>query len=210
MTTEINDNLEKLQNMEQEILKIRQKQTIIADLNTHGYEARLIDIIINLQDLNKKFSQFDSDNILNLIQDFRMYLSHTLHTFSKNVVDVNKSILNCYIAKMEIVMNKIMDKMLVLEERIEKIRDQQTGVKVYINDKLSNTETIKDKLKLTIEDLNLSVRTSNLLRRGDVLNVGHLVKKKESDILKIRNCGRKSLNEIKQKLSELELSLGMV
>jgi uncharacterized protein (UPF0335 family) len=210
LTTEINDNLEKLQNMEQEILKIRKKQTIIADLNTHGYETRLIDIIINLQDLNKKFSQFDKNNILNLIQDFRMYLSNTLHTFSKNVVDVNKSILNCDIARMEIVMNKIMDKMLVLEERIEKIRDKQTDVKVYINDKLSNTETIKDKLKLTIEDLNFSVRTSNLLRQGDVLNVGHLVKKKESDILQIRNCGRKSLNEIKQKLSELELSLGMV
>ena len=62
-------------------------------------------------------------------------------------------------------------------------------------------------LLLPIEDLDLSVRSYNCLKREGVATVGELVQKTEQDLLDIRNFGQKSIEEVKGKLNELGLSL---
>lgn len=69
-------------------------------------------------------------------------------------------------------------------------------------------EEEKDKiLDTTIEELELSVRSSNCLKRAGINTVEELVDKTEDDLMKVRNLGKKSLQEIKDKLDELELDL---
>lgn len=62
-------------------------------------------------------------------------------------------------------------------------------------------------LEKTIEELDLSVRSYNCLKRAAIHTVGDLVEKSEADMLKVRNLGQKSLEEVKFKLEELGLSL---
>jgi len=62
-------------------------------------------------------------------------------------------------------------------------------------------------LEMTIEDLDLSVRSYNCLKRAGINTVAELVQKSEEDMMKVRNLGRKSLEEVKKKLVELGLSL---
>ncbi|BDB96228.1 DNA-directed RNA polymerase subunit alpha [Candidatus Hydrogenosomobacter endosymbioticus] len=64
-------------------------------------------------------------------------------------------------------------------------------------------------LSRKVNDLDLNVRCLNCLKNIDIVYVADLVKHKESDLLKTPNFGRKSLNEIKERLAELGLSLGM-
>ncbi|MFC1577097.1 DNA-directed RNA polymerase subunit alpha [Candidatus Omnitrophota bacterium] len=68
---------------------------------------------------------------------------------------------------------------------------------------------LKEKLKVPISELELSVRSSNCLREAKIKTIGDLVKKTELDMLKYRNFGKKSLNEINKILTEMSLSLGM-
>ncbi len=69
-------------------------------------------------------------------------------------------------------------------------------------------ENEKEKvLEMSIEELELSVRSSNCLRRADIHTVEQLISKSEEDMAKVRNLGKKSLNEIKKRLSEIGLSL---
>ena len=60
---------------------------------------------------------------------------------------------------------------------------------------------------MSIDDLDLSVRSNNCLRRAGINTVGELVQKTEEDMMKVRNLGRKSLDEVKKKLADLGLSL---
>ena len=60
-----------------------------------------------------------------------------------------------------------------------------------------------------IEELNFSVRSANCLQSADIRYVGELVQKTEGDLLKTKNFGRKSLNEIKEALQSMGLELGM-
>ncbi|MBR1760760.1 MAG: DNA-directed RNA polymerase subunit alpha [Schwartzia sp.] len=62
-------------------------------------------------------------------------------------------------------------------------------------------------LELTIEDLDLSVRSYNCLKRANINTVADLTEKTEDEMMKVRNLGRKSLEEVKKKLQELNLSL---
>ncbi len=62
-------------------------------------------------------------------------------------------------------------------------------------------------LEMSIEELELSVRSSNCLRRADIHTVEQLVSRTEEEMSKVRNLGKKSLNEIKKKLTEIGLSL---
>ena len=61
--------------------------------------------------------------------------------------------------------------------------------------------------QMTIEDLDLSVRSYNCLKRANINTVAELVAKSEDEMMKVRNLGRKSLEEVLAKLSELGLSL---
>ncbi|TET25264.1 MAG: DNA-directed RNA polymerase subunit alpha [Dehalococcoidia bacterium] len=64
-----------------------------------------------------------------------------------------------------------------------------------------------EKYEMPVEQLNLSVRTLNCLRRGGINTVGELITKGEKELLSLRNFGQKSKNELKERLESLELSL---
>jgi DNA-directed RNA polymerase subunit alpha len=68
---------------------------------------------------------------------------------------------------------------------------------------------LKEKLKVPISELELSVRSSNCLREARIKTIGDLVKRTELEMLKYRNFGKKSLSEINKILSGMGLSLGM-
>ena len=71
------------------------------------------------------------------------------------------------------------------------------------------TKLLREKLKVPISELELSVRSSNCLREARIKTIGDLVKKTELDMLKYRNFGKKSLGEINKILVGMGLSLGM-
>jgi DNA-directed RNA polymerase subunit alpha len=70
-----------------------------------------------------------------------------------------------------------------------------------------DTTTLTGDMALTIEELNLSVRSYNCLKREGINTVGDLVQKTEAELLDIRNFGQKSIDEVKAKLEELGLEL---
>jgi DNA-directed RNA polymerase subunit alpha len=79
---------------------------------------------------------------------------------------------------------------------------------------IEETEDIEEtpqneNLYRTVEDLELSVRSANCLKNANITYIGELVQRTEAEMLKTKNFGRKSLNEIKQLLEEMDLSLGM-
>ncbi|MBI4444329.1 MAG: DNA-directed RNA polymerase subunit alpha [Acidobacteria bacterium] len=69
--------------------------------------------------------------------------------------------------------------------------------------------TINENLNKLVEELELSVRSYNCLKNANIRTIGELVTKTEGEMLKTKNFGRKSLNEIKEILSEMGLSFGM-
>ena len=70
-------------------------------------------------------------------------------------------------------------------------------------------EELIEKLKIPIQEMELSVRAGNCLESAKVDTVGQLVKLTDADLLKIRSFGKTSLREIKRKLADIGLSLGM-
>src|SRR5216683_352164 len=78
---------------------------------------------------------------------------------------------------------------------------------VFVN---FNEEVIEfDETPAGVNEIELSVRAANCLNNANITTVGQLAQKTESEMLKYRNFGKKSLNEIKDKLQQLGLSLGM-
>ena len=69
-------------------------------------------------------------------------------------------------------------------------------------------EHLRKLLNMNVNEIELSVRAANCLNNAAITTVGELVQKTEADMLKYRNFGKKSLNEIKDKMKELGLSLG--
>ncbi|MGY8652680.1 MAG: DNA-directed RNA polymerase subunit alpha [Verrucomicrobiia bacterium] len=68
---------------------------------------------------------------------------------------------------------------------------------------------LKKLLNMSVNEIELSVRAANCLNNANITTVGQLAMKTEAEMLKYRNFGKKSLNEIKDKLTQLGLSLGM-
>jgi len=76
-------------------------------------------------------------------------------------------------------------------------------------DDAAGRASLNENLFKTVDSLELSVRAANCLENANIKFIGELVTKSESEMLKTKNFGRKSLNEIKDILSEMGLSLGM-
>jgi DNA-directed RNA polymerase subunit alpha len=76
-------------------------------------------------------------------------------------------------------------------------------------DKIEEKEKINENLLRSVDELELSVRSANCLKNAGINLIGELVQKTEAEMLKTKNFGRKSLNEIKEILAEMGLSLGM-
>jgi DNA-directed RNA polymerase subunit alpha len=70
-------------------------------------------------------------------------------------------------------------------------------------------EPLNENLYRSVEELELSVRSANCLKNANIEFIGELVQKTEQEMLKTKNFGRKSLNEIKEVLTEMGLTLGM-
>ena len=68
---------------------------------------------------------------------------------------------------------------------------------------------LKKLLNMSVNEIELSVRAANCLNNANITTVGQLAQKSEAEMLKYRNFGKKSLNEIKDKLQQLGLGLGM-
>ena len=82
--------------------------------------------------------------------------------------------------------------------------DSINGVEIMVE----KEEDIKEKvLEMTIEELDLSVRSYNCLKRAGINTVEELTNRSEEDMMKVRNLGKKSLDEVKLKLAELDLGL---
>jgi len=81
---------------------------------------------------------------------------------------------------------------------------------IGIEDDLDDeNEHIRKILQTPVEELELSVRSSNCLKNANIKTIGELTRKTEDDIARTRNFGKKSLQEIKEKLKEWNLSLGI-
>ena len=73
---------------------------------------------------------------------------------------------------------------------------------------VEKVETQRDKvLEMTIEELDLSVRSFNCLKRANINTVEDLISKTQDEMIKVRNLGRKSLEEVEHKLAMMGLSL---
>jgi DNA-directed RNA polymerase subunit alpha len=70
-------------------------------------------------------------------------------------------------------------------------------------------DRVSDQLNRSVEELELSVRSYNCLKNAGIQTIGELVQKSESEMLRTKNFGRKSLNEIKEVLAQMGLHLGM-
>jgi len=99
----------------------------------------------------------------------------------------------------------------IMKEQLQVfIAFDEESVEPAIDDaRVDSRSPVNENLYRSVEDLELSVRSANCLRNADIRYIGELVQKSEAEMLKTKNFGRKSLNEIKQLLSEMELSLGM-
>jgi len=79
-----------------------------------------------------------------------------------------------------------------------------------VADKQDDDQTkLRKLLNMSVNEIELSVRAANCLNNANITSVGQLAMKTEAEMLKYRNFGKKSLNEIKEKLAALGLSLGM-
>lgn len=96
-----------------------------------------------------------------------------------------------------------------------KILSDHLNIFIDLSDEAKNTEIMVEKeetqkekkLEMTIEELDLSVRSYNCLKRAGINTVQELTNKTEADMMKVRNLGRKSLEEVKAKLHDLGLGL---
>ncbi|MFC0300775.1 DNA-directed RNA polymerase subunit alpha [Virgibacillus soli] len=96
-----------------------------------------------------------------------------------------------------------------------KILTEHLNIFVGMTDEAQNAEIMVEKeedqkekvMEMTIEELDLSVRSYNCLKRAGINTVQELSNKSEEDMMKVRNLGRKSLDEVKAKLDELGLGL---
>jgi len=72
-----------------------------------------------------------------------------------------------------------------------------------------SSESVNALLGKSVEELELSVRANNCLRNAGITSIGELIQKTEAELMKTKNFGKKSLQEIKDELTRLQLSLGM-
>lgn len=97
----------------------------------------------------------------------------------------------------------------ILKEQLSILINIPEDIEPIMNDMEEHSEKFNDNLLRPVSELELSVRSANCFSNTDIRFVGDLVQRTESELLKLKNFGRKSLKEIKEILSEMGLSLGM-
>jgi len=102
--------------------------------------------------------------------------------------------------------SKLMKDHLTIFINIEE-EEEEEGTPVEISEQ--DREMWSEKLGKSVDEMELSVRSYNCLKNANIRTIGELVQKSEAEMLKTKNFGRKSLNEIKEILATMGLSLGM-
>ena len=97
----------------------------------------------------------------------------------------------------------------ILQDQVEIFINFQDGPELAEDEADVEVVPLNENLFRAVEDLEFSVRAQNCLQNADLKYIGELVQKSEQEMLKTKNFGRKSLNEIKELLTELGLELGM-
>ena len=95
----------------------------------------------------------------------------------------------------------------IMEDHIKlfvELSDNISGMDILVSREEDRQQRV---LEMSIEDMDLSVRSFNCLKRASIHTVEDLTKKTEDDMLKVRNLGRKSLDEVINKLASYGLSL---
>jgi DNA-directed RNA polymerase subunit alpha len=91
----------------------------------------------------------------------------------------------------------------------DQISEEQIEFESHTKEVSEEQNRLKNLLSMSVNEIELSVRAANCLNNANITTVGELATKSEPEMLKYRNFGKKSLNEIKAKLEQLGLSLGM-
>ncbi|MEE8217377.1 MAG: DNA-directed RNA polymerase subunit alpha [Vicinamibacteria bacterium] len=102
---------------------------------------------------------------------------------------------------------KLMKDHLQIFINIEEEAEESEGPAVEVSDE--EKSVLSEKLQKSVDEMELSVRSYNCLKNANIRTIGELVQKTETEMLKTKNFGRKSLNEIKEILGGMGLSLGM-
>jgi DNA-directed RNA polymerase subunit alpha len=102
---------------------------------------------------------------------------------------------------------KLMKDHLQIFINIEEEDEETEGPVVEVSDEEKGA--LWEKLNKSVDEMELSVRSYNCLKNASIRTIGELVQKSEAEMLKTKNFGRKSLNEIKEILGGMGLSLGM-
>ena len=98
----------------------------------------------------------------------------------------------------------------IVKEQIQLFINFDESLEPEITDEAESTkQPINENLYRRVDELELSVRSANCLKNANIRLIGELVQKSEAEMLKTQNFGRKSLNEIKDILSEMGLTLGL-
>lgn len=94
-------------------------------------------------------------------------------------------------------------------EVFEQVSDEEIEFETEGKEASEEQNRLRKLLNMSVNEIELSVRAANCLNNANITTVGELCMKSEQEMLKYRNFGKKSLNEIKAKLEQLGLSLGM-
>jgi DNA-directed RNA polymerase subunit alpha len=89
------------------------------------------------------------------------------------------------------------------------INFEEEAEHIDIGGEMREESALNENLFRSVDELELSVRSANCLKNADIRYIGELVQKTEAEMLKTKNFGRKSLNEIKEIMAEMGLSLGL-
>jgi DNA-directed RNA polymerase subunit alpha len=95
----------------------------------------------------------------------------------------------------------------VLTEQLDPFIDYARVSRIEAEKQLVRASIPDEKYNMPVDQLELSVRTMNCLRRGGITTVGELISKGEMELLSLHNFGRKSMQEVKEQLEAMELSL---
>jgi len=97
----------------------------------------------------------------------------------------------------------------ILKEQVSVFINFEEEPEPQIEEPEEKEEKLNENLYRSVEELELSVRLANCLKNANIRYIGELVQRTEQEMLKTKNFGRKSLNEIKEVLTEMGLKLGM-
>lgn len=97
----------------------------------------------------------------------------------------------------------------ILKEQLQIFLTFDESMEPDVEQEETKSPQLNENLFRSVDDLELSVRSANCLKNANIRYIGELVAKSEAEMLKTKNFGRKSLNEIKEILAEMGLNLGM-